>query len=175
MTTRSPLVLLALAWTVTPAAGQDVLDLVRVDPANRSGEIEVSRAIVRMIGERSDSAAVRARASSGAPWGRLAVGPDEVLAEIGALAALGSPRAVPSVVQSPPAIAEPPAPPPAGATGRPTRAQPQPAAAAAGEEKPQRYFGIFVKPEPTERGGGGGGGSGGGAGGGGGGGGGGGW
>lgn len=161
MTSRPLLAVLALAWVAVPAAAQDPLGLVRFDPANRSGESEVSRAIVRMVGERSDSTAVRARASSGAPWGRLAVGPDEVLAEIGALAALGSPRAIPSVVQPPPTPV--PAPPPA--TAAPARPAPaaraQPAAAQpAGEAKPKRYWGIFVKPEPTERAGGDGGGGG---------------
>lgn len=156
----------AMLVAADPVVAQDPIELVRADPANRSGELEMSRAIVRMVAERSDSAAVRARGSTQVPWGRLAVGPEEVLAEIGAVAALGDPRAVPSVVQPPPLAS--PVPPAAATPARlaPTRAQPA-AAQPAAEEKPKRYLGIFVKPEPTERGGGDGGGSSGGGGGGG--------
>jgi hypothetical protein len=85
-----PLLLVATVLLGQSVAAQEPSRLIAADPANRSGEPEISRLIAELIAERSASAAVQARAARAPQWGRLELGADEILAEIGALDALGT-------------------------------------------------------------------------------------
>lgn len=113
---------LAAVAATDPAAAEQAGALVAANPANRSGQPEVSRRIAAMIAERSASAAVKARAATAPEWGRLEVGTDEILAEIGAASALGvrsstpapatqaaapAARSAPAAVRAVPPVVEP--------------------------------------------------------------------
>jgi hypothetical protein len=119
---RLPLLLLALAGLLgRGAAAQEPSRLVAADPANRSGEPAVSRLIAQLIAARSASAAVRARAEQAPQWGRLEVGADEILAEIGALDALDAAPPRPAPVRPQQAAPTQPAPVAAEAAPEPVR------------------------------------------------------
>jgi hypothetical protein len=100
----SLLLLAALSLLDGSVAAQEPSRLIVADPSNRSSDAEVSRLIAQLIAERSASAAVKARAARAPQWGRLEVGADEILAEIGALDALGAAprRAAPATRESMP-------------------------------------------------------------------------
>jgi hypothetical protein len=94
------LTIVTLLGTSATAQAQSAIDLIGVDPANRAGQPEVSRAIARIIAERSTSPAVRQRADRKLQWGRLAPTVVELLADLGADAELRAALANPQTVAS---------------------------------------------------------------------------
>lgn len=94
------LTIVTLLGISAAAQAQSAVDLIGVDPANRAGQPEVSRAIARIIAERSTSPAVRQRADRKLQWGRLAPTVVELLADLGADAELRAALANPQTVAS---------------------------------------------------------------------------
>lgn len=94
------LTIVTLLSTSAAAQAQNAVGLIGVDPANRAGQPEVSRAIARIIAERSTSPAVRQRADRKLQWGRLAPTVVELLVDLGADAELRAALANPQTVAS---------------------------------------------------------------------------
>jgi hypothetical protein len=94
--TDLPRVEAGVRTSLDACAAEGASALVTAEPANRSGQTEVSRRIAAMLAERSASAAVKARAGTAPEWGRLELGSEEVLAEVEAAGALGVRSSVPA-------------------------------------------------------------------------------
>jgi hypothetical protein len=92
---------LAILALGEPAMAQDVSGLVAYRSSNSSGSTEAARVIADMIAERSQSQAVRERAQALRPTGAFSVGPDELLADIGAYRFIDQLPAVQPVAAAP--------------------------------------------------------------------------
>ncbi len=104
------LVVAASVASVGSATADDITKLITTSPANQSAQPEVSRLIEQLIAARSSSAAVRARAERAPGAAGLQVGSDEILADIGAIGALGNAPSTTAPIPTATAPAPPPAP-----------------------------------------------------------------
>ncbi len=155
---RAAALALAVLALGGPAMAQNVSELVTYRSGNDSGSDAAARVIAEMIAERSQSQAVRERARALRPAGAFSVGPDELLADIGAhryidqLPAVQPVSATPSVAPartSRPAPAPTPAPAPApAAVATPA---PAPAPAPVPEPAPSVQPVAVTEPVTIER------------------------
>lgn len=125
-----------------PAVAQDVSGLVAYRSSNSSGSTQAARVIADMIAERSQSQAVRERAQALRPTGAFSVGPDELLADIGAYRFIDQLPAVQPVAATP-SVA------PAAAPARTPRPAPAPTPAPAPVVAPQAAPAPAPAPAPV--------------------------